>query len=192
VAEDLGGDHREPVGALWRVEFLDHLREDNVVDLQARGQSVRLSSPGFFLEMEEAGVVLLVRLPEEFDEPRVDRRLARQSVFELAEPLYPPVLADPEEDDPVDGVLDRGVQLPDGEVGVVPMYVLCQDLPPESISRRKPSSTVIVPLAFFFDSMYLSREPPRTASREKRAAICPMIDVFVVGEVAQKPDPRES
>ena len=41
----------------------------------------------------------------------------------------------------------------------------------ESIYRRKASSTAIVPLAFFFDSMYLSRDPPRTASWEKRVAI---------------------
>jgi hypothetical protein len=72
---------------------------------------------GVGLEVEEAAVVSGVGLVEELEETLV----GVLTVYEALKPavvLYPPVLTYPQEDYPVDGVLDGEVELMDGEARV--------------------------------------------------------------------------
>ena len=107
-------------------DFLEHL----VVDLEAGSQLVRRAGPSVFIcEMKQAGIVFVVRPLEGFEKAGVDVRPRREGA-KLLVGLDTPILAHPEEDDPVDGRLDGVINLPDGEGRVANGDVSRQKLTP--------------------------------------------------------------
>ena len=79
--------------------------------------------------MEKAGVVLVVREPVKIMEPLVDV-LAVKKRLELAVLLNPSVLAHPEKNKAVDGLLDGKVQVSDGELRISEGQVSGKRFPP--------------------------------------------------------------
>jgi len=138
LAEDVRWQDREFVGAVRVVEAADYLFERFVVDGEVEGEEVgrlgtvllsawdtirnvghfgHVPSRGFLREVEEAGVVFVVRVAEVFDETRVDalsvhERLEEGVVFDAA------IFADTEEYQPVYRALDREVELAGREARV--------------------------------------------------------------------------
>jgi hypothetical protein len=73
LPKDIGRQYGELVGALGVVEIPDDVLQDLVVDLETKRQAVRGLLPLLFLaEMEQPGVVSLVRSAEQFAQPLVD------------------------------------------------------------------------------------------------------------------------
>ena len=130
LAEDVGGEDGELVGAFGIVEPLDDVFQRLVVDLDLGGEGVGFFVAVFlFLEVEQAGVVPVVGLGEELDEALI----GIGPVLEGLEPavfLDAPVLADAQEHDAVDRALDGEVQLARGKIGVPEGDVLGEHVAP--------------------------------------------------------------
>lgn len=129
LAEDVGGEDGEFVGAFGRVEVFEDGLELAVADGQAKRDRVGVFSAGFGLEVEQAGVVLGIRGAEAFLQAVVDVRAVgqgqeRAGLFDAA------VFADAQEDDAVDDELDRVVELALGEVLILTDQVLSEVLSP--------------------------------------------------------------
>ena len=124
LPEDVGGEDGELVGAVRIVEPAQHVAQKLVVDVETEGQRIgRLVAVLAGLEVEEAGVVAVIGLLEPFAEPSVDAGLVGEGVEALVG-LDAAILADAEEDDPVDDALDGEVEfalrqglVPQSEVG---------------------------------------------------------------------------
>ena len=99
VTEDCGRDDREQVRRLWIVEPFDDPFEHLVVnrhrERESIGQFVRVL---LLLEVEEPGVVFLIRVPEDIAEPGIGV-LAFEQFVERRVLFNPPVLADAQEED---------------------------------------------------------------------------------------------
>ena len=130
LAQDVGGQDGELVRAVRVVEAAEDVLEDLVVHHQAEGQLVGRLGPALLgAEVEQARVVPLVGAAEQLAQPGVDVRAVEESL-EPAVGLDPPVLADAQEDDPVDRALDGEVELALGEPGVAQGEVAGQLLAP--------------------------------------------------------------
>ena len=90
------------------------------------GQFVRIL---LLLEVEEPGVVFLVRVPEELAEPRIDP-LAFEQFVERLVLLDAAILADTQEEEPVDGPLHDAVQFFNREPGIAERDILRKVVPP--------------------------------------------------------------
>ena len=110
VAEDVGGDDGEGVGALGPVEGGEDFLEDGVVEIEGEGETVGGFVAALFGgEVEEARVVAEVGAFENLAQARVDARAGGEGL-ELAEGLDAAVLGDAQEDDAVEDALDGEVE----------------------------------------------------------------------------------
>ena len=116
LAQDVRGENGELIRAFGIVEPVDDVFKRFIVDRDVRGELVRfLVAVLFSLEMEQPGIVPVIRLAEELHEPLIYIG-AVQLHLEPAVFLDAPVLADAQEHDAVDGALDCEVQFALGEV----------------------------------------------------------------------------
>ncbi len=130
LAQDVRRQDGELVGAVRVVQAAEDVLQQLVIHGETEGQLIgRLGTALLGSEVEQAGVVPLVGAAEELGQPAVDV-LAVQQGLERPVLLDPAVLADPEEDDPVNRPLDGEVELALREVGVAQGDVPGQLLPP--------------------------------------------------------------
>jgi len=130
LAEDVGGDVAEGVGAQRVVEVGEDVLEDFVVDLEGRGE--RVGGAGLALlgaKMKQARVVLAVGLAEQRQQVAVDID-AVGGVAQRVFGLHAAVFADAQEDDAVDGGLDGEVDGARIEAGVAQSDIPRQFLAP--------------------------------------------------------------
>jgi hypothetical protein len=129
-AEDVGGQNGEFIRGIRVVEPPEDLLERLVVDGEAQRESIRRrGAPLLLPEMKQAGVIPVVGPVEDLDETLINAG-AVEEPLELAVGLDPPVLTDPEKDDPVDRERHRRVQLPLAQGGVSQRDGPCQKIPP--------------------------------------------------------------
>ena len=110
LAEDVGRHHVENVGAIGVVEALEDLLQRFVVEGECVREPVGLAAILLGVEVEQAGIVAVVREGEEFLQPAVDAGAVRQ-FFQSAVSLHTAVFAHAQEDDAVDRHLNGVVQL---------------------------------------------------------------------------------
>ena len=153
VAEDRRGDDREQVRRLGIVKPFDDAFEHFVVnghrERKSVGQFVRIL---LLLEVEEPGVVFSSACRKN---RRAAHRCARlRAVCEASGLFDPPVLADAQEEEPVDGALHDAVEFLDRKPGIPDRDVLARSDRHDSISERISSSTPAVPFLPLFESAY--------------------------------------
>jgi hypothetical protein len=118
VAEGVGRDDGEGVGALRVIEGRDDFLKDGVVEREAEREAVGgLVAALLGLEVEETGVVAQVGVAADVAEARVDLGAGGEGL-ELTETLDAAVLGDAQEDDPVEDALDGEVEIALGEAAV--------------------------------------------------------------------------
>ena len=148
LPEDVGGKHRELVRRVGVVEVADDVLEDLVVDGEGGRQGVRaLREVLLALEVKQAGVVPFVGTLEQLEEAAIGvRAIERELELELPVGLDASVLADAQEDDPVDRPLHREVQLAHRELLVAKGDIARQLVPPAldlleelGVNRRGPA-----------------------------------------------------
>lgn len=183
VAEDLRPQDRELVGALRVIEALEDIFQDLVIDLQVKGQLVGGRGRVFLpTEVEEAGVILVVGQEVELLQPPV-YLLAVGQGLEPAVGLDPPVLADAQEDYPIDRPLDGEVELADSQAGVSQGEVAGQEVAPVLYLLEELHVDFLGgPLLLRLDELI---EPPLEDRLlgEDVGDLLPLLQVIVVGEV---------
>jgi len=111
LAEDIGGEDGELVGAFGVVEAGDDVLEGLVVDVEPEGELVGGFGAVLFAgEVKDARVVAFVGAAEELGEAGVDARAVGDGL-DAGVGLDAPRFRDAEEDDAVDGALDGEVEL---------------------------------------------------------------------------------
>ena len=139
--------------------------------------------------MEETGVIATIGLAEEPAEALINPASPLSSdLLQLVLALDAAIFADAQENDPVDGHLHGVIQFMDICRSGLRRARLCASRSRQcSISSRKASSTSVVPCLPLRPSAYWSKEPLRTASREKMAAISSHLVKVIL--VIQQHDP---
>ena len=112
LSEYVCGEDRKLVRTIGIIEIPDDLNERLVVDVEVQGERVGgFPSILFFLEMKQPGIVLLISPLELFAQALVGP-LAIDKCLERPIRLDAAILADPKENDPVNGLLNGKVQFP--------------------------------------------------------------------------------
>ena len=128
LAEDVGWEDGELAGAVGVVEAAEDVLEGLVVDLEGGRERVGRLGP-LALEVEEAGVVALGGALEVLEEVAIHASCVEEGL-EPAVRLDAAGLADAQEDDTLDGALDRDVELALGEDGVAECEVAGEQVAP--------------------------------------------------------------
>jgi hypothetical protein len=148
-----------------------------VVELDLRRERIGVAGlPLFVGKVEQPGVVLLIRLPEQHQQILVDL-LAVGRVAQRVFGLDAALLADPQEDDPVDRRLHRAVDLAPVQAGVAQRHVARQVLAPALHFFQK--SVVHVRRAFFTLQTLgelVERSLHHRLARENRADLVPFFN----------------
>ena len=111
LAEDVRGQHGKFVRALRIIKTADNFLENRVIDFETGGEIVRrLDAILLFLKMKEAGVVTLVSFAKELPHACIGM-LAIQQRLEPSVDFDPPVFADAQENDAIDGALNGKIQI---------------------------------------------------------------------------------
>ena len=138
-----------------------------IADFQFGCNAIGFGGPIFFFpEMEEPGIITVIGVLEELEQPGVESGSIGKAK-ELGRAFDTAVLGNAEENDAINRSLDREVNF-----ALIQLRIATRDIPANtfrqsSISCKKASSTSRVPFLAFLDSTNLSSCPPSTASREK-------------------------
>jgi hypothetical protein len=118
LAENVRRKLRENVWRFRVIQTVDNAAQQFVVKIQAQRKLVRRLMATFFrLEVEQPGVIAVVRFLEELAKPGVDVVMIRQGL-ELSIILDAPAFADAQEDNPIDDALDGKVGFALGQLFV--------------------------------------------------------------------------
>jgi hypothetical protein len=137
LAEDVGRDDGKRVRAVRIVEVAQDVAEELVVEIERQRQLVGILATVLFpIEVEEAGVLASVSSLEQLTEARVDAVAIDQGA-QAAVVLEAAVLADAQEDDPVDNPLNGKVEFALGAPRVAERKVAGQFGAPAFDLRQK-------------------------------------------------------
>ena len=137
LTQNLRGQHGKLVRTFGIVQAADDVFQRLVVDRKPQGQFVgRLVAVLLGREVEQAGVVALVRTLEEFGQSAINASTVRQRLKAPVR-LDAAIFANPQEHDPIDRPLDGEIQVPLRKVGIAAGGIAGQQIAPRLDFRQE-------------------------------------------------------
>ena len=137
LPEDIGGQHRELVGAFGVIQVGENILERFIIQRQTHGEGVgRISLTFLCPEVEQTGVIAIIGIAEQLAQARVDVTTVEQSL-QLTIELDATVFTDAQEDQAVDGHLDGIIQVTLAEGRVAQGDIMRQQVAPALDLRQE-------------------------------------------------------
>ena len=166
LAENFCRHDGKLIRAFWIVKAVNDVLQDFVINLEFESEFIRSFRPLLFrAKVEEAGVIPIVRLVVEMPKAIVNVLTVEQSL-KLRVGLDTAILADAQEDDPVDGPLHGEVQFVDVQA---------------SIPHRQIAGQRVTPLLDLGEKLGIHRRCPALSPRNRILVEGPLED-SVLGE----------